>query len=136
MELTNAEIINSIEPLMILSKMSLPVLVSLQVVELRHKLNDPAIIVQDVYNKLVNTYGEKQESGEILVIGPDDLLRRPISPNWEKFATERNKLMSQTVELDVRKIELPTEIDGKPFQIVPDILLALRKLISIDGMEE
>jgi len=121
---------------MVLSQMSLPVLVSLEVVELRYKLDNPAMVVQDVYNKLVSTYGEKQADGEIMVIGPKDILHRPVSPNWEKFAAESNRLMSQTVELDIKKIKLPTEIDGKPFQIVPDVLLALRKFISIDGIGE
>jgi len=136
MELTNAEIFICSEPLQTLASKDLPVLVSLQVAKLSAKLNDPLAIIQNVFNKLVDTYGERQEGGEIAVIGPNDILRRPISPGWDKFVQERDKLLTQTVELDVEKIQLPLEVDGKPLKIAPSVLMALDKFIDVGGAEK
>jgi len=132
MKVTNGDIFNSGESLGMLSRMRLPVLVSLQVAKLSSKLNETTRIIEGVRNGLVNTYGQQQESGEVVVVFPNDPLNRPVSPDWEKFVTEFNELMSQEVELDVGKIKLPQEVDGKSLQIEPSILIALEKFIDVE----
>ena len=132
MKVTNGEIFNSRESLQILLGARLPVLVSLQVADLVMKLNDPFVAIETVRTVLVNIYGQKQESGEMVVVFPGDPLDRPTSPDWEKFVAETKKLMAQTVNLDVKKVKLPIEIDGKPLQIEPSILIALDKFIDVE----
>ena len=131
MEITNEEILNSREPLQMLSGMKLPVKVSFQIAKLAVKLNEPYGIATEVKNKLINQYGQEQKGGEVSVVMPNDLLHRPVTPNWEKFLVEYNELLAQKVELDIEKVQLPSEIDGKPLQIEPSILMALGKFIDI-----
>lgn len=107
-------------------------MVSLQVAKLVSKLNEPFAVIGNVQNGLVTTYGQRQESGEVAVIMPNDPIRRPISPDWEKFIKERNELMAKEEEIDIVKVKLPQEIDGKPFQIEPSILIALEKFIEVE----
>ena len=132
MKVTNREISNSRESLGILSRVKLPILVSLQVAKVASKLNEPMEVIENVRNGLVNQYGQQQGSKETVVIMPNDLLNRPISPDWEKFVGEFNELMSQEVEIDIEKIKLPQEVDGKPLQIEPSILIALEKFIDVE----
>jgi len=131
-KVTNEEILNSRESIVMLSGMKLPVMVSLQIAKFSHKASEPFVVFETVRNGLINRYGQQQESGEVAVIFPNDPLGRPASPDWEKFVSELNELMSQEVELDVEKIKLPQEIDGKPLQIEPSILIALEKFIDVE----
>jgi len=112
--------------------MKLPVLVSLQIAKLTSKLNEPIRVIENVRSGLIRQHGQQQESGETVVIMPNDPLGRPVSPDWEKFVSEFNELMSQEVEIEAEKIKLPREIDGKPLQIEPSILIALEKFIEVE----
>lgn len=131
MEITNEEILNSRQPLQMLSSMRLPVKVSLQIANLAVKLNEPYGVATEVKNKLINQYGQEQKGGEVAVIMPNDMLNRPVTPDWEKFLVEYNELLAQKVELNIEKVQLPPEIDGKPLQIEPSILMALGKFIDV-----
>lgn len=130
-EVTNREIADSMVSLSMLSGMKLPVLVGLQVCKLVSKLREPAKIIDEVHNSLIDRYGQKQKTGEIAVIFPNDLGHRPESAEWKKFREEDKLLMAQTVELDTGKIQLPSKIDGKPLQIEPSILIALEKFLDV-----
>ena len=132
MKVTNGDILNSGVSLSMLSGMRLPVLVSLQVAKLTIKLKEPLAVIENVRNGQINQYGQQQGSGEVSVIVPNDPLGRPVSPGWEKFASEFNELITQEVEIDVGKIKLPQEVDGKPLQIEPSILIALEKFIEVE----
>jgi len=134
-KVTNGEIYNSRESLEMLSMMSLPVLVSLQVAKLSSKLNGLRGIIESVRIGLVNKHGQTQESEEMVVIFPNDPLCRPVSPDWEKFASEYSKLMTTEAEVDAEPIRLPREVDGKPLLIQPSILIALEKFIEVEGKE-
>ena len=131
MEVTNGEILNSREAMQMLSGMKLPVKVSFQVAKLAAKIAEPYGVAMEIKNKLINQYGQEQEGGEVSVIMPNDLLHRPVSPGCKEFVAEFNELLAQKVELKVEKIQLPSEIDGKPLQIEPSILVALEKFIGI-----
>lgn len=130
-EVTNRELADSMVSLGMLSGMKLPVLVGLQVQKLVSKLREPAKIIDEVHNSLVSHYGQEQKGGEIVVVFPGDLGRRPVSPEHEKFLSEKKELMAQVVKIDAEKIKLPSTIDGKALQIEPSILIALEKFIDV-----
>lgn len=131
MEVINGDIFECKESIQILSGMRLPVKVSLQVAKLIRKLNDPYADIEKVRNGLIETYGQEQKSGELAVIFPTDILKRPVSPDWEKYVAEHDELMAQKVTVDAEKIQLPSEVDGKLLQIEPSILMALEKFIDV-----
>ena len=133
MEVPNGEVFASREPLQILVGMRLPVKVSFQIAKLTKILDEHFQLIDTVRNKLIADYGEVNVDGIPEVIPPNDLRNRPVSPNWVKFITEFNELMAQAVELNVEKIQLPSEIDGKPLQIEPSVLMVLEKFIDIVG---
>ena len=130
-KVTNRELADSMQFIGMLSSMKWPVLVGLEIATLVSSLREPARIIDEVHNSLVDRYGQKQESGEMAVIMPQDPGRRPLSTEWEKFRSEHKKLMAQEVELSIEKIKIPQEIDGKPLQIEPSILIALEKFIDV-----
>ena len=131
MEVSNGEIYASQNSLRALVKTKLPVKVSLQVVRLAKELSEQFTIIAEVKNGLVKTYGENNKQGFPEVILPQDPTGRPASPNWGKFVVENNELMAQTVELNIEKIRLPSEVDGKPLNIEPSILIDLEKFIEV-----
>ena len=131
MEVTNGEIYTARGSLQIMVGMKLPVKVSFQVAKLAVKLSEPFGVVETVKNGLIRTYGVEDEYKNVEIIAPNDLRGRPVSPNWEKYASEFDELMAQTQELEIEKIQLPSMIDGKPLQIEPSILIALGKFISV-----
>jgi len=133
MEVTNGEVYNSVESLQILAQMRLPVLVSLQVAKLTIKLREQVNVIEQVRNKLIETYGGTNEEGLMEVIFPGDLHGRPASPDHTKYTSERIELMAKKEVIEVEKIQLPSEIDGKPLQIEPSILIDLEKFIDIVG---
>jgi len=131
MEFTNGEIYLSRGAIQTLTQMRLPVKVSLQVVKVATKLSEQFQIVDAVRNHLVDTYGSKNKVGGSEVITPNDPQGRPISPEYHKFITEVNELMAQKTEIDIQKIILPSEIDGKPLMIEPSILIVLEKFVEV-----
>lgn len=131
MEVTNGDIYSSRDSLQIMVGMRLPIKVSLQVVKLVSQFNEVLEVVDQVRNRLVNDYGEPNKDGILEVVPPDDTRGRPKSPNFEKFDAEFKELMAQTVEIGMKKIRLPSEVDGKPLQIEPSILMALGKFIDV-----
>lgn len=134
MEFTYEELLNYVRPLAILKKKELPVLTSVKVAKLASTLREPTKVAEEVYNKLVDTYGEidKVSRGKI-VVGPSDPLGRPISENWDRFIQERDELLDQSVEIDVKKVLIPPKVDGKVIQIAPEVLETLEKIIGVEG---
>ena len=131
MEVSNGGIYASQDSLRALVKTRLPVKVSLQVVKLAKELSEQFAIIAEVKNGLIKTHGETNKQGLPEVIFPQDPTGRPPSPNWGKFVVENNELMAQTVELKIEKIKLPSEVDGKPLNIEPSILIDLEKFVEV-----
>jgi len=132
MKLTNGEIFGSKEALSILAQMELPVKTSFGIAKLAVKLSGSYQAIDDVRNGLIKTYGEAKEDGQMEIIPPNDPVGRPKSPNWEKFVSEYNELMAQTVEVVIDKVKLPAEVDGHALQIAPNILMALEKFVTVE----
>lgn len=125
MKLTNGEILNAKEPLTRLMEQKFPVKVSFGLARLSNKLQDPLKAIEDVRNGLIRTYGEKdpENSQNISVL--------PESKNFQKFIEEMNELLAQEVEVVFDKVKLPEEVDGKPLEIEPNILMALEKFMEV-----
>lgn len=132
MKLTNGEIFTAREFLSVLSGKNLPIMVSLQVARLVQRFGEPLGAIEEVRLGLVKRYGQSQEDGNIAVVMPGDLLERPVSPDWEKFQSGMAELMEQEVDLDIEKVRLPQEVDGKLLQIAANILLALEKFVEVE----
>lgn len=103
--------------------MKFPVAVSFKLAKIANKLNDALRSIEAVRNGLINKYGEPNEKGQMAVSAD--------SPNFEKFIAEFNDLMAIEVEVVIDKVRLPEEVDGKPLEIEPSLLMALEKFVEV-----
>ncbi len=113
-----------------------PVKVSLAIVKLRTKLNDPYKEIEEVRNGLIRTHGkpDKDDSQNIRV--------EPDSENFPKFVAEMNELLNQEVEVVFDKIKLPEKVAStcdkcnhnmdKALEIEPSVLQNLEKFIEVE----
>ena len=127
MKVKNVEIVNSVESLNILAGMELPVKTSLQVAKLISKLSVPINEINSVRQGLIKKYGitfEKNEDGSTAI-------KSETEGNVLKFVTEIEELANLEAEIVVDKIKLPTEVDGKPLEIKPSVLVRLEKFIDV-----
>ena len=101
--------------------------------KLANVLNDPLRIIDEMRNKLIEEYGEKNEDGQMQV--------KPDSEQFGKFMAEVNELMDQEVDITFEKVKLPEKIAAtcdacqhnmdKTIEIEPAILMALEKFIIV-----
>ena len=130
MSVTNRELFGAMGPLSVLTRITLPVATALQVAKLVRVLKGPVDDLETVRVGLCNQYGSPQEDGEIAVIGPGDTLGREVTPNWERFTVELDRLLDLEVEVDVEKVVLPAEVDGEPFRIEPSFLMTIERFVT------
>ncbi|GAH10565.1 unnamed protein product [marine sediment metagenome] len=84
------------------------------------KLGGPLNEINSVRQGLVKKYGitfEKNEAGGTAI-------KSAVEGNVPKFLTEIEELANLEAEIVVDKIKLPTEVDGKPLEIKPSVLVA------------
>jgi len=125
MQLNNGEILNTKEPLQTLMGQKLPVKVSYNLAKLANKLNEELKTIEGVRDGLIRRYGEpKKDNPQQIVVSPE-------GENFEKFVAEMNELLDQKTEVVISKVKLPEEVDGKPLEIKPAILMALEKFIEV-----
>lgn len=127
MKATNGEIFTLIEPLNKLMGMKLPVKTSLQVVKLIGKLREPMTEVGAVKKSLIQKYGisfEKDGTGGTTIKANNDA-------DIPKYLAEATELANMEVTILAEKIRIPAEVDSKPLQIEPGVLMALEKFIDI-----
>jgi hypothetical protein len=122
MKITNSDIFGAAKPLEELSKEKFPIKVSYQVAMLIKELAAQEEVIEKLRISLLNQYGTKAD-GKITV--------DQTNPNFQKFFEEMNIIFAQEVEIKFEKIELPSEVDGKVFNIEPNKLLLLYKFITI-----
>lgn len=125
MKLLNGEIFNSREPLQTLMGKELPVKVSYGLAKMANKLNEQLKVIDDVRNGLIKKYGEADKER------PQQISVKQDGENFEKFVAEVEELMNQKVEMVIEKVKLPQEVDGKPLQIEPNILMALMQFVEV-----
>jgi len=122
MKITNSDIFGAAKPLEELSKEKLPIKVSYQVAMLIKELAAQEDVIEKMRINLLNQYGVKAD-GKITITADN--------PNFQKFFDEMNIIFAKEIEIKFEKIELPSEIDGKIFNIEPNKLLLLDKFIII-----
>jgi len=125
MKLLNGEIFASREPLEKLTGKELPVKVSLDLARVANKLNAEWQTIDRVRIGLITKYGKADKEN------PQQIRVDPEGENYPKFVEEINELMGQETEVVIEKVKLPQEVDGKPLQIEPNILMALEKFIEV-----
>jgi hypothetical protein len=120
MKLTNGELFDASRPMAALLEEKLPVQTSYALAKLAMKLEEPMKVVEQVRQKLISTYGEKD---------PENPQRTQVSrgsEGYEDFMRELTILMAQEVEIEVEPVELPGTLE-----ITPSALMALRRLVSV-----
>ena len=125
MKLLNGEIFNAKEPLEKLTEHKLPVKASLALAKMANKLNEELRIIENVRNGLVKKYGEADKDN------PNQFSVDPKGGEYPKFVEEVTELMNQEIEVVIEKVKLPEEVDGKPLEIEPKILMALEKFVEV-----
>ena len=133
MKLTNEDIFQAQEPLRTLVGQKFPVLISYKLSKLVMKLNEQFKVIEEVRTGLIRKYGETDDKGRVSV--------KQESENFPKFVEEFNELMSQEVEVVVKKVKLPERAAAtcdkcnhnmdKAFEIEPNILMALDKFVEV-----
>ena len=133
MRVTNGEIYGGKEAIGKLLQMTLPVRASYQIAKLATKMNEQILVLDQVRNGLIKTYG-KEENGQITI--------EQGTENFAKFIVELNELFKKEVELKVETVDLPTmvmekcekcgAVIEKPLQIEPTVLMALDKFVGIE----
>jgi hypothetical protein len=122
-KLSNGEIFAASKPLESLSKEKMPLKPSYRIAMLVKKLSSQLEVIEKIRIGLVQKYGEKNEKGDVSI--------QQNTSNWFLFIGEMNELFAQEVEIEFEKIELPSEVDGKAFNIEPSVLISLEKFIDI-----
>lgn len=125
MKLLNGEIYEAWGALGELMGKELPVKTSLDLAILQSKLKEPYNTIENVKAGLIRKYGAKDKDD------PQKVGLQPSDKNWAKFVPEFNELMGQTTEVVFNIVELPQEVDGKKFQVKPEILVSLVKFVKV-----
>ena len=120
MKLTNKEIFIAKVPLKELLGKEMPVKVSYCLATLASKLDGQYMIIDNVRQGLVKTYGEQDPRN------PNQFWVNPSSDNYQKFQEELEELMAQEFEIVYEPVTLPDTIEIKPIH-----LMALEKFITI-----
>ena len=133
MRVTNGEIYGGKEAIGKILQMTLPVRASYQIARLTAKMNEQVMVIDQVRDGLIRTYGTEKKGQVTIEKGTD---------NYAKFIVELNELFSKEVDMDVETVKLPTTIVEKcekcesviekPLQIEPIVLLSLEKFIEIE----
>ena len=127
MKLTNGEIFQAKEPLGKLLGERLPVLVSYHLAQMALKLNEQFQVIEEVRRGLILRYGNPNPKDSSQMLVTED------SKDYPKFVKELDELMALETEFVIQKVLLPTEVDGKPFQIEPTTLMDLDKFVGVSG---
>lgn len=123
MKTTNGFVFNANEAMVTLLKIPWPVKVSYGLVKLSSKLSEQFKIVEECRVGLVQKHGTRDEdSGETGV--------KEGTPAYKAFVAEYNELMAQEVELVIKKVRLPSEVDGKSILVEPVTLMALEGFVA------
>uniref|UniRef100_A0A6H2A0L9 Uncharacterized protein n=1 Tax=viral metagenome TaxID=1070528 RepID=A0A6H2A0L9_9ZZZZ len=126
MKLLNGEIFEAKPQLDKLLGKELPVKVAYGLAKMANKLNVEFQTIELVRNGLIKKYGEADKDNPMQISVKQD------GENFQKFVAEFTELMNQEVEVVIEKVKLPIEVDGKPFQLEANILMALEKFIEVE----
>ncbi len=130
---TNAEVVEAHASFTRLMEVKLPVKVSLDIALLLKQLEGLVSAFALVRDRLFKTYSIETEQKEDGSISFKSANKEDGRKDIEDFASEFEELLgAKTEETNFVKIKLPKEIDGKPLQIEPSILVALTKFVEVE----
>lgn len=132
-KLYNADIFVAIPVIVKLGELDFPVTDSIELRKLRQTLAPPYEVITDVRNGLIRKHGQEalKGSGQLEIVGPNDPKGREMSKSWPKFMEETNELMIKEVEVDFKRIKLPSKIDDKPIPLSANDLDRIEKFIEV-----
>jgi len=115
-------------------EVKLPIKVSLDIALVSNLMEQQVKTFATVRDKLFKTYKIATEKGDIE--GTVKFIcteKGKEQENIMAFQDGFNELLeAKTEDLTFKKIALPKEVDGKPLQLEPSILVALVKLVEIE----
>ena len=132
MKLINREILEAKAAIDELLKEKMPVKVSWGLAKIGGKLNSIVLCIDPVRQGLFNTYQIYTEPAEDGRINVKTRVETEPEEAIAKFMDELNALMAQEVDLDVEKVAIPMEVDGKALEIKGASLMALEKFITVE----
>jgi hypothetical protein len=124
MKVTNGDIFGAAQVFTDILKIEFPVKTSWLLAKLASKVDSRFKNIDSVRRGLVAKYGQLNLDTKQTEIKPD-------SPDWENFVADFNELMEQEEEIDMDKIILPEEVNGKPVMITAGMLVSLRPFIDV-----
>ena len=132
-KLYNADVFVAMPVLIKLGELGFPVTNSIELRKLRQALVPFQEVIDDVRNGLIRKYGQEalRGSGQLEVIGPNDKEGRAMSKSWPKFVADNNELLSKEIEVDFKKIKLPSKIDDKPIPFSANDMDRTEKFIEV-----
>ncbi len=101
----------------------IPVKAAYRLMKLGRKLGPHVALIDEVRVKLIKEYGTPGENGQIVV--------KPESKSWEKFAAAWNELLGEDVELDSEKTILPLDEKYRA-NILVGALAALEPFLEVE----
>ena len=124
MKVKNGDIFGAVQPFQELLKIELPVKTSWMLAKLASKVDSHFRHIEKVRSELVLRLGTvNEETGQTEI--------KPNSPAWDQFVAGYNELMEQEDEIDMDKVKLPEEVNGKPIMVTSGVLMALEKFIEV-----
>lgn len=132
-KLYNANVFVAMPVIGKLSELDFPVTDSIELRKLRQALAPTHEIITGVRDSLIRKHGQEalKSSGQLEVIGPNDKKGRPMSKSWPKFMEESNELMNKAIEVDFKKLKLPSKIDDKPIPLSANDLDRIEVFIEV-----
>lgn len=124
MKVTNGDMFGAVQAFQEIVKIELPAKTSWMLVKLASKVEARCKSIEKVRTGLVLKYGKLNEETRQTEIKPD-------SESWSDFVAGYNELMEQEDEIDMEKIKIPEEVNGKPVMVTASTLAALEKFIEV-----
>ncbi len=119
MKITNADLVNAIEPFAELMKVKMPAKVSYEIIRLAKSMDEylqPALTVK---GQLIVQYGHENPKTLQPEVTPDD-------EGFAAFYEEYGELLVIEHEIEIAKVVLPEDIE-----VSPVTLLALEKFVTV-----
>lgn len=132
-KLINGDVFTVMPVLLKLGEMAFGVDDSIKLRKLRQTLAPFQEVIEDIRNGLVRKHGQEalKGSGQLEIISPNDPKGRPMSKSWPKFMEESNELMNKEIEVDFKKLKLPSKIDDKPIPLSANDLDRIEVFIEV-----
>lgn len=103
------DIVNAIETFNVMSNKEMPIKTSFKVARIAKELDKEYQLFNDTRRKAIETYGEKDENGELKIDDKGNVAL--IQDKIETFSAEMNELLNNEVSLNTEPFTI-TELEG------------------------